>query len=113
MIYIASPYTHELEQIRQARYEQVFRYTRRLTTQGAIAFSPIVYGHQFALAGFPGTVDFWRDFNESLLVKADYMHVLMLMGWKDSVGLAEEIDFANRFSIPVTYIEMNGEKTDA
>lgn len=104
MIYIASPYTHKDEQIRNLRYKQVHRYTRLCMFRGEIVFSPIVYGHEFALIDQRAiTHDYWLRFNEHMLLTAHQLRVLQLPGWDRSVGVQAEIAFADHNNIPVVF----------
>jgi len=110
MIYIACPYTHPEFHMREKRYEEVTAYTAWLMQQKLDAFSPISYGHQFALRGDAQTDhEWWMTFNEQLLMASREMHILMLDGWDTSAGVAHEIEFANRYHIPIHYIVKFGQ----
>ncbi len=106
MIYIASPYTHEDKDVENARFSAVYDYTTRLMQLGVVCFSPIVYGRQFHVDGrSPGDFDYWRDFNESILIGCAEMHVLRLEGLEKSKGVRHEIDFANKNGIRMRFIK--------
>ena len=106
MIYIASPYTDSDPQVMEHRYQQVFRYCANLTMQGAVCFSPIVYGHQFFLAGHtPPNFEYWQSFNDHMLLASSEMRVLALPGYRQSRGVAYELDLADRNGIPVRLIK--------
>jgi hypothetical protein len=106
MIYLASPYTHPLEEIRAHRYVAVHKYTSLLMQRGATVFSPIVYGHQFRLLGpqvIPHT--FWIDFNYTILKACKECRVLKLRGWEQSAGIHAEIAYAFDNDITLTFVE--------
>lgn len=105
MLYIASPYSHPEAAVRNARYLAAFKYTTQCLHQGLIAFSPIVYGHQFALLeNMPTDHIWWLEFNEHMLAASTEIHLLKLDGWQMSRGVAHELNFADRHGIPVKEI---------
>lgn len=72
--------------------------------EGKHVYSPIVHCHPLAVTyDLPKEVDFWERFNFSMLIHARSLRVYMLDGWKDSRGLAGEIQFAQDCGIPVQY----------
>jgi len=105
MIYVASPYSHPDAAVRHVRYERTLYYCAEQMRKGLVVFSPIVYGHQFALLGLSQTDHvWWQDFNERMLLSAESIHIFMIAGWKESEGIAHEIDFAQRHGIEVKYV---------
>lgn len=106
MIYLASPYTHELASIRFQRYRAALAYTILAMQKGETIFSPIVYGQPFAEID-PGLVPFerWQTFNESIMLICTEFRILKLEGWQTSCGIRAEIDFAERNFIEVTTVE--------
>lgn len=74
--------------------------------QGLHVYSPIVHCHQLALlADLPKDNAFWREYNLIMLTAAETMGVLMLPGWQDSLGVADEIKSANTLRTTILYIE--------
>ncbi len=108
MIYLASPYSHNNPAIEEARFRMTRVYVAGKVKQGLALFSPIVYCHQFAREfGYPGDAKFWLDFNTRMMKAASMVEVLQLDGWRNSRGVAFEIDFAKELNIPVTFVEFN------
>lgn len=106
VIYVASPYTHPSPEVREQRYELAFRYTASLLQDSRIAFSPIVYGHEFAERGFANTdYRFWQRFNDQMLKASTVLHQLTLPGWRDSRGCAHERGLAADLGIHIEYID--------
>lgn len=106
MIYLATPYSHKEERIRQARYTAALRGVATLLSAGRHVFSPIAHCHMVALAyDLPGDFLFWKSFNEDMIVRCDELVVLKLEGWESSYGVAQEIAFAEERGIPVSYWE--------
>lgn len=105
MIYIASPYSHPTQLVMEERVREAFKYAARLKEQGRICFSPVVYGHQFYLAGVRGHTHYdWLEFNERILEACSEVHVLMLHGYENSLGVAHEVQFAKDRKIPHLYV---------
>ena len=106
MIYIASPFTDSDPQVELLRYKLTMHYTARLTSEGALCFSPIVYAYpmhrEYSLSG---AFLYWQRFNDFILSSCSAVHVLQLAGWQDSLGVAHEIAEARRLEMPITYIE--------
>lgn len=103
--YIANPYTGTAEE-RGARFRAVEKYTAYFIEQGNTGISPIVHCHELAdRYGLPTNFEFWQEYCLNILAVCDYMHVLMLDGWKESVGVQAEIAMAEKLMIPITYID--------
>jgi hypothetical protein len=105
MIYLASPYSHPRPDIRAMRYEAaaalVAKHFGKLTI-----FSPIVYTHHMAKTHtLPLDAESWKHFNEEMMMLCDAIWVLMLPGWRESIGVTAEIAFAERLNQPIQYIE--------
>lgn len=106
MIYIASPYSTADAIIRGYRYLAAFAYVAKLMDRGEICFSPIVYGHQFFVAGHAEQdFRFWRPFNDVMLRSASVVHVLMLEGWDNSSGIMHELEVSQSLNLPVHFVE--------
>jgi uncharacterized protein DUF1937 len=91
-IYVASPYSHPLEFVRQQRYHEVMRYMVKLFKDNKPAYSPIMHWHHAAeYHNLPVDHEFWRLQDEVMLDSARHLHVLALPGWEDSRGVQSEI----------------------
>lgn len=107
LIYVASPYSHPVDEIRIENYKVVSLYTANLVRNGFVIFSPITYGHHLTeFKEMPLDFEFWGNFCLTFLAKCDMMHVLRIPGWENSKGVREEIDFCKKFEIPIVYIEL-------
>ena len=109
MIYLASPYTHDIETVRQLRFWQVTKVTADLHEQGIQAFSPITFGYgveQIGKISLSGP-DWWQPFDDWFLRHCDEMYVICLDGWRESVGVNHEIDLAIDLDIPIKYFRFN------
>ena len=104
MTYLASPYSHVTQEKRILRFIQARSAVIRLAKQGTIVFSPIVYSHQ--LAQYIGVIfEPWREFDLAIIDAASELWVLTLDGWRESVGVTAEIEYATSLGKPVRYID--------
>jgi hypothetical protein len=104
VIYLASPYTHEVEDVRVERYNQVTVAAAKIMQQGHMVFSPISHSHPIGdhlAEGLSMNWDFWRKQDFCWLRKCEEVWVLTLDGWVESVGVTAEIDEAKRLGLPV------------
>ncbi len=114
MIYFASPYSSPDPEIREWRYQQACPATAALMQQGLIVISPIVHSHPLVAHGLPTSWEFWARIDREFLAHCDVLAVLMLPGWRDSVGVKEEIRLAQELGLPVVFIEPSDiENTDS
>lgn len=107
LIYIASPYTNPDSIIRIQNYLDVTKIAADLVSVGHVAISPITYGHVLAeCKEMPTDWEFWMDFCLVLLNKCDKLLVCnTIPGWKNSKGVAAEIEFAKQNGIKVEYLK--------
>lgn len=104
-VYIASPYSHKCKYEMHKRFQQVTDYAAECLKRGDIVYSPIAHNHHMQLSvGLPNTWLFWKRIDFAFLARAKELRVYCLPGWKESVGVTAEIEFANRLGIPVIYV---------
>ena len=104
MIYLASPYTHPDPAVREQRFEAACRAAAALTRAGHIVFSPVAHSHPIAQYGLPTDWGYWERTDRAFLERCDLLVVLMLDGWRESRGVAEEIGLAHGLGLPVRYL---------
>lgn len=114
MIYVASPYSHKDPTIQEHRFRMAETYVISAMRQNFPVFSPIYYCHNLALKfDLPGDANFWKKFNNSMLRKADAVHVLQLIGWRESKGVQYELMMADELGIPIISVEFTDEEFPA
>lgn len=101
MIYLASPYSHPEVGVREQRFRDACRAAAMLLASGLTVFSPIVHGHPLVWHGLPTDWPFWERIDRDHLERCDEVVVLMLDGWRESVGVAAEIRIARELGKPV------------
>jgi nucleoside 2-deoxyribosyltransferase len=104
MIYLASPYSHLDIAVREQRFREACAAAVRLIAAGHVVFSPIVHGHPLVGHGLPTEWAYWERFDRAHLVRCDEVVVLMLEGWRESVGVVAEIRIAEELGKPVRYL---------
>jgi len=106
-IYVASPYSHEKESVREMRYRQVQWYVLGLLKNRQWCYSPIVHCHELAkVFHLPTDALYWMDYNCAMLSAAKELHVLCLNGWEQSVGVKNEVAFwRHARELPPNFIE--------
>lgn len=94
--YVASPYNHPDSTVREYRYLAVVNFTAWLSLNRPITpYSPIVHWHEIAKRyKLPTHADYWLKINHDMIDQCDSIHVLCINGWKTSVGVTEEINYA-------------------
>ncbi|WP_417851063.1 DUF1937 family protein [Thalassoglobus sp.] len=103
MIYLASPYSHEDQSVRELRFHAACRVTADLIRHGQAVYSPVVHAHPLTKQNLPTDWSFWKSIDEELLGYCDALLVLQLDGWKESVGVQAEIVIAQQFGKPIWY----------
>jgi nucleoside 2-deoxyribosyltransferase len=104
MIYLASPYSHPDSYVRERRFREACRASAALLRAGISVFSPIAHSHPVAHFGLPIGWEFWERVDREFLSRCDVLAVLMLPGWRESVGVQAEIRLARELGLPVEFI---------
>lgn len=100
MIYLAIPYTGQED----AAYWFANRYAGMLMQEGHLVFSLISMCHSIAqVAKLPTDFEYWRKYNFHMLNVCDVLVVLMFDGWRKSVGVTSEIEYATKIGMPIIY----------
>jgi len=111
-VYLATPYSHMNPDVQQARFAAVNAVAARMMADGLLVFSPISHTHPIALAGnLPKGWDYWQQYDLTFIRWADEVHVLLLDGWAESVGVTAEIALAESLGKPVRYINPESRDT--
>ena len=104
LVYLASPYSHENELLREHRFVIACRVAANLMKAGLNIFSPIAHSHPIAQFGLPQDLDFWMKQDRLLLDACDAMIVLKLKDWKESKGVAKERWIMVEAGKPILYL---------
>lgn len=109
IIYLASPYSHELEAVRIQRYCWVCSFACRLIATGHVVFSPIAHSHPIATCGMPianaNNSEFWLKQSLPWMKAADCLGIVTMPGWEESSGIKAEIAEARELGKKVFLID--------
>lgn len=113
LIYLASPYNHADQRIREARYRaamhcvaESMQDVREWGGRRVVVYSPIVHNHPTSLLyTFPREWKFWRALDFPMLERCDRLVVLKLDGWDRSTGVAAELAHAQALGKPILCID--------
>jgi len=105
LFYLAAPYTHSDIKVMKKRVKKINLVAGELMKKGQLIYSPISHCSVIAsVAKLPKTWDFWQINDYDMILRCNKLFVLMLPGWKESVGVTAEIKFAEERNIPIVYL---------
>ena len=106
LTYLAAPYRHLEESVRDARLEAVSRVASELTELDRRVFCPLTYAASLLENGFGFRDDeWWYDYDLGWLSHCTGLVVLTLPGWAGSKGVRLEIETAESWGIPISYMD--------
>jgi hypothetical protein len=107
LVYLACPYSDENPAVRVERFEAANRAAGALMRKGLHVFSPISHTHPIAVCcDLPLDWEFWQGYDRAVLAACCKVIVLTLPGWKQSRGIAGELEIAREFGLPVSYMSL-------
>ncbi len=112
LIYLASPYSHDDEKIRNARWLAACDAAAWLMAKGDeffspgyAVFSPIAMGHPISWlgqdSGLGSDWQTWEPVNAAILNACTHVIILRLEGLEHSQGVKAEVDFARKKGLPI------------
>lgn len=73
------------------------------------AYSPIVHCHVIAEKySLPTSFEYWQAYNRCMIRRCDKLFVLDIPGWKESIGVKSEIQFAKLCGLDFRLISEEG-----
>jgi hypothetical protein len=111
LFYLASPYSHKDQEVKDNRFLVVQEVTVKMLMDANIyAFSPIAYNHPMVIHDLPTDWNFWENYDKAFIDHCDGLVVLTIDGWKESIGVTAEIEYAKELNLPVIYISVEDVK---
>lgn len=108
-MYLASPYTHESEEVLEQRFRAVTQAAGYLCAQGHIIFAPITAYHPIAVQyGLPRDWEYWKKIDTHYIKTHTHLGVLMLPGWQESNGIQHELKLAEKYNKIIYLIKPQG-----
>ena len=106
MLYLACPYSHPDETIRQRRYHLACRAAAKLMKAGIVVFSPLANTvPAIEFGGLELSHHGFLRLDLPMLRRCDELLVLCLDGWQESIGVQQELGEAIAFHKPITTIK--------
>lgn len=105
LIYLASPYSHPDQEVRNERMRVFCLTDAALMRAGIMSCSPLSKHFITQFTDIPTTWEYWKDYCHTMLPRCDAVYVIDVDGWEQSVGTQAEIDLAKRLSIRVALIQ--------
>lgn len=103
-LYMASPYTHTDEAVRQWRYEQALRAVALLQNERIWTYSPIVHTHPLCLLGAPVEFAHYETWDKVMIAQSCGVLVLQVEGWEASAGIQHELQYALEIHKSIQYM---------
>ena len=105
LCYLATPYSRYPGGIHMA-FVEAARFTAGLLQKGVKVYSPIAHTHPLAIYGNIDPLDhsIWLPFDEIMMEAAEALLVAEITSWKESRGIAHEIEFFETRNKPVIYL---------
>jgi hypothetical protein len=111
VVYLASPFSSSIKEVEDYRYKTVTKLAARLMRNYEVALiTPITSSYNIKQTDpdFIGTdFEFWKEIDLAFVSRSDEVWVAEMDGWKDSIGVREEIRFALSKGIRVRIIDMD------
>jgi hypothetical protein len=106
MVYLAAPYSSPDPECVENRIRAFCSKDSELSGGGIITVSPL-FKHLLFINGskLPSDWAYWERYSYVLLSRCDYLVVLKLPGWEESVGVQGEIKYALDNGINIVYID--------
>lgn len=109
-VYLASPYSARDFSLMESRYQEAMRCTSWMLKQKIWTYSPITHCHVMAqVYKLPTDFVFWQHYNRAMIYQARELYVLAIEGWDKSVGVGEELKFAQEHGMLILKIMPEGE----
>lgn len=108
MIYLASPYSHKSRRVENKRFKEVTRVAAELISEYGHSFIlPITQSYQLVKIKpeLGGSFANWKKIDLHFVSKCDEVWVVTMDGWKESIGVQAEIEFAKKKGINIWFID--------
>lgn len=103
--YVALPYSDPNPAVMTMRYMKALKTVAFFINNDFPVYCPISHWHPVAVEhDLPRGYSFWKKMDKIFIGKASGIIVLMLDGWKDSVGVTDEIEIGKANKLPIMYI---------
>lgn len=106
--YLASPYSHRDPRVKEFRAFGVQVAAAMLTMQGYRLLEPITSCHaKSQIFQLPTGYEYWQTRDRDYIARSDGVIVFAMQGWKESVGVCDELEYAKELGLPVYMLGQN------
>lgn len=114
MIYLASPYSDDDEDVRAERFFAACEAAAAIAASGIRVFSPIAHSVPLVTYGAPDSGLYWQPVDDAIMRGAcSAVVVLCLDGWEMSLGVSHEVALAYGLGLPILYADADNVVTAA
>ena len=111
-VYLASPYSSKTRIQEEINYQRALLAFLLLKDMECPAFSPITHCHEVAkIYTKDRGVRFWKQYNKNLLEASYAVFILTIEHWKESVGIAIEVEWAKTYGKPLKLVQFTEDYT--
>jgi len=109
MIYLCQPYSSSDAEVETMRFEAAnFTSAYFFGIEHMKIISPIAMWHiPSRRFNIPGSYLHFREWNETVLLKSEGLLILPLSGWRGSIGVRSELEFAASINMPLQIIRFD------
>lgn len=113
LAYLASPYYSLHPYVCEQRFRDVASIGAQLMQCDIHVLCPITMCHPMAESVWklPGHFDFWKELDENLISRCDYMLIAAIPGWTESAGIKREIYFASQLNKRIQVVHVDASMT--
>lgn len=106
LVYLATPYSKYPAGI-DAAFRDAAALAAKLLINGVKVYSPIAHTHPLAIYGGLDPLDhaILMPFDEAMMAASSALLVAQMQGWRDSKGIAHEIEFFRDQGNPIFYLD--------
>lgn len=105
--YLATPYSHPDVRVRRDRYRTAQYITSILALKGFVLYSPITFWHNVAEKhDMPKDAAYWWNVNKTFIDLASGFFAVEMDGWKESLGMKQEIDYAMSRGLKIQWLQV-------
>ncbi|MCH9644011.1 MAG: DUF1937 family protein [Gammaproteobacteria bacterium] len=110
--YLACPYAHKDPDVKLFRHRLVNHCVQSYLAQGKLVYSPLTHNIPVRDPKINHTWEMWAVFDKAMLSRCNELIVLQADGWKESIGVTAEIEFATSLELPIQYLMPNKNMLD-
>ena len=100
--YIAAPYSHKDKSVIELRMQTLLKADSDLTVRlRKVTVTPLSKHFILSFEDIPDDWGYWERYSKHLLDQCKEMIIIGIAGWDTSTGVAGEIEYARKLSIPV------------